>query len=116
MTTSQLDLSIQKGSRLVQPVLVTTNGNSVPLLPGTKARMQIRANRNSATVLAELSVDNSRLAIDTDAAKVTITFASAYTAGFTFTRAVYDLKLVYPDNEEETIIEGRVFVFPSVTK
>lgn len=116
MPTPQLDLAIPQGTKVVQPVLVTQNGVSVPLPVGTNAKMQIRSQRDSTTVLAELSTANGRILVDTVLAKVTIVFASAFTAGFDFERGVYDLDLIYPDNEKERIVEGKVYVFTSVTQ
>ena len=116
MPVPQLDLAVPKGTKVVQPVLVTTNGLSVPLPNGTKAKMQIRTSRLSSVVKAELSSDNGRLVVDAATAKVTITLVSAFTATFDFERGVYDLDLIYPDNEKERIVEGKVYVFPAVTQ
>lgn len=116
MTAAKLDLAVQKGDRIVQVVLVTTNGVTVPLPSGTSAKMQIRRNHESVIILGELTPDNERILVEPDSAKVTITMPSAFTSSFEFERAVYDLKLIYPDNEEETIVAGKIYVLPSVTR
>ncbi len=116
MARFPLDLPIRKGTKLVQLVQVTTNGAVTPLPVGTRARMQIRTSHRSSAVQAELTTENGRLAIDVATARITITLVSALTAAFTFERGVYDLKLIYPDNEEETITHGKVYVLPSVTR
>lgn len=111
-----LDLPVKKGSRLVQPVEVAVAGELVPFPVGTRARMHIRTSVGNTSTVAELTTENGRLVVDESAATVTITMASAFTGAFTFERGVYDLVLIYPDNEEEAVLEGKVFVFPSVTR
>lgn len=112
----KVDLPIRKGTQIVQPVLVTQDGETIALPGGTAARMQIRTSVDSATVKAELTTANGQLVVDTGAAKVTINMSSAFTATLDFERGVYDLHLIYPSNESELIVEGKVFVFPSVTR
>jgi hypothetical protein len=116
MTIGYLDIEVRKGAQVVQPILVTTDGAVIPLVPGTTALMQIRANANSDTVLAELSTTNSRLEVDENGAKVTITMSAAFTGTFDFERARYDLILRPPGGQDEVIVEGKIFVFPSVTR
>ena len=115
-TVATLDLAFKKGSRFVQPVEVALDGVLAPFPPGTTARMQIRASVGNPSVAAELTTENGRLVVDAGAALVTITMPSAFTDTFTFERAVYDLVLIYPGPEQETILEGKVYVYPSVTR
>jgi len=115
MTVTKMDLRIPKGTKVVQPIQVMSNGEIVPLPTGTRARMQIRSHRNSATVLSELNTENQRIVVEATTAKVTFNLTSAITGAFTFERGVFDLDLIYPDNEKERIVEGTVFVLPSVT-
>lgn len=115
LAVAVMDLAVKAGTRLVQPVDITADGESVPLPNGTRAKMQIRPAPGSATLLAEFTTENGRLAVDAGNARVTITMTSALTAGFAFERAVYDLVLIYPDNEQEAIVQGKVYVFPAIT-
>jgi hypothetical protein len=117
VTVTIMDLEVRKGARVIQPVLVQTNGATVALPAGTTAKMQIRSERGSTVVLDDLSTVNGRLTIDVAAALVTITIPSAVSAAFTFERAVYDLDLIYTaGNERDRIAEGKVYVFPAVTQ
>lgn len=111
-----LDLSVKKGSKLVQPVEVTLNGELAPFPPGTTAKMHIRTSMEEATPVVELTTENGGLVVDAGGALVTITILSSASKNYTFERGVYDLALVYPDAQEEMILEGRVYVFPSVTR
>lgn len=112
-----MDLAIRKGTQVVQPVLITTGGQTLPLPGGTKAKMQIRTSVESAVVKTELTTENGGLAIDVVAAKVTINITSAVTGAMDFERGVFDLQLIYSSgNEAEQIVQGKVYVFPSVTR
>lgn len=113
---ANLDLSIKSGSRFVQPIEVAVNGVLSPFPPGTTAKMQIRASPGNSVVLSELTSTGGELVVNEGAATVTITMSSVLTAGFAFERGVYDLVLTYPDTNKEAILEGKVFVFPSVTR
>lgn len=116
MAVSYLDLRVKKGTKLVQPVQVLTAGVVEALPVGTKARMKIRTAVQSEIVKADLTTENGHLSVDANNARVTITMQSAYTAAFDFDRGVYDLFLIFSDNEQELIAEGTVYVMPSVTR
>ena len=113
---ANLDLAIKKGSRFIQPVEVAVNGVLSPFPPGTTARMQIRTSVGNGTALAELTSAGGQLVVNEGAAMVTITMSSVFTGAFAFERGVYDLVLTYPDTNQEAILEGKIFVFPSVTR
>jgi hypothetical protein len=114
--TPVFDISVKKGARLSKLVQVLSNGAVVALPIGTTAKMQIRTSDSSAVVKLELTTENGGVAVDVDQAQVTFTLKSADTAAFDFTRGEYDLKLIYPDLESEFLVEGKVYVFPSVTQ
>lgn len=116
MSVSYLDLRVKKGTKVVQPVQVLTAGVVEALPVGTKARMKIRTSVQSEIIKADMTTENGHLAVDALNALVTITMQSAYTATFDFERGVYDLFLIFPDNEQEPIAEGTVYVMPSVTR
>jgi hypothetical protein len=116
--TPVFELGVKKGTRMSKVIQVQTNGEVVALPGDTKAKMQIRSSADSPTVLLELTTENAGLLVDANSALVTINLTSVQTAAFTFTRAVYDLDLIYPssNDERECIVEGKLFVFPSVTQ
>jgi hypothetical protein len=111
-----LNLALKKGSKVVQPIEVAINGVLTPLPGGTLAKMQVRADVSSNVVLLELTTENGGILVDAPGAIVTITMTSAITKALVFERAVYDLTLIYPDAEEETIVEGKIYAYPSVTR
>lgn len=114
--TPVFDISLKKGTKLAKLIQVLSNGAVVALPVGTKGKMQVRTSASSATVKAELTTENNGITIDIDQAQVTFTLTSVQTAAFDFERGEYDLKLIYPDNEAECIVEGKVYVIPSVTQ
>jgi hypothetical protein len=114
--TPVFDISVKKGTRLAKLIQVLSNGAVVALPVGTKAKMQIRTSFSSAIVKLELTTENNGITIDVNQAQVTFTLTSAQTALFDFERGEYDLNLIYPDNEAECIVEGKVYVIPSVTQ
>lgn len=116
MTVRTLDLAVPKGQRVIQPIQVTTNGSATPLPVGTTAKMQIRSSPKSLITLAELTTENAQIIIDLASALVTIQMSSTITAAFAFERAMYDLELIYSNGEKDRIVEGRVYVLPSVTQ
>ena len=111
-----LDLTLRKGTRMSKAIQVQTNGAVVPFPAGTKAKMQIRTEVGSATVEAELTTENDGLVIDEANALVTINISTAMSNTFAFERAVYDLVLIYTDNEKDPVVEGKLFAFPGVTQ
>lgn len=117
MAVGRLDIRIKKGANVAQPIQVLTGGEVEPLPVGTTAKMQIRTTHQSEVVQAELTTENGRLLVDAANALVTITLTSAYTAAWTFERGVYDLFLTFPeDGGDEPIVEGKIYVMPSVTR
>lgn len=114
--TPVFDISVKKGTRLSKLIQVLSNGAVVALPVGTTGKMQIRTSASSAAVKLELTSANNGIVIDVAQALVTFTLTTAQTAIFDFERGEYDLKLIYPDNEQECIVEGKVYVIPSVTQ
>lgn len=114
--TPVYDLSVPKGTKVSKLIQVQSNGAVVALPIGTKAKMQVRTSASSALVKLELTTENGGISVDESQAQVTFTLTTAQTAAFDFTRGEYDLNLIYPDNEWERLVEGKVFVFPAVTQ
>lgn len=82
-------------------------------LTGATARMQIRAQLGGA-VLLELTTENGALAI-TGLGTITRTLSAAQTAALTWTEAVYDLEVQYPDGTVQRYLQGAVTVSREVT-
>lgn len=63
-------------------------------LTGFTARMQIREKLDSATVIHELTTENSGITINNTTKKIELTIPASITTSFAFTSAVYSLELV----------------------
>jgi len=85
-------------------------------LTGYTARMQIRRNFASSTVLKELTVANGAIVIDNTAKTITATISATDTAGFTWTTAVFDLEMVSPGGVVTQLWSGSMRVVKEVTR
>jgi hypothetical protein len=87
-------------------------------LTGYSARMQIRPDYASATVLLELTQANGRIAITPASGNIAMHISAADTAALTFTDApaVYDLELIEPSGDVIRLLKGSVTLSPEVTK
>ena len=114
------DIAIDQGATFplsVSVKSVAADGAKTPVdLTGYTARMQIRRMVDDEDVLASLTTENGRISIDEENGKVTLNIPDATTAGFTFTRAVYDLEIVAPGGTVQRILRGAVRVSPEVTR
>ena len=114
---TQKDLTINQGSQYVHVFTYIDQAAGVPEnINGYIARMQIRSNHGSNTVLYD-STTGVDIAI-TDGANgiFKLTIPTVTTSGFSFSKAVYDIELVDPTGEATRVVEGAVFVSPEVTR
>lgn len=85
-------------------------------LSGYTARMQVRAQQDSSTVLLELTTENGRIALDDTAKTISLLVAATVTAALTFVRAVYDLELISGAGVVTRLYSGRVKLMREVTR
>jgi len=85
-------------------------------LTGCTARMQVRPEVASATVLLELTSGNGRIVLGTTDGKITLGLTATETAALTWQRAVYDLEIVHSDGSVRRLMEGSIKVRPEVTR
>ena len=121
MTPAKLDLTIYRGSTFSKQITWQTGTPATAVnLTGCKIRMQIRPKVTEATLIDELTTENSRIVI-TDAVNGVFTInvpasvSTAYTA--TALSGVYDLEIVMPgDVTIYRVLEGKVSIIPEVTR
>jgi hypothetical protein len=82
-------------------------------LAGYIARMTIR-DKVGGTELIHL-VSPTDIVVDNATKTITVTIAAAVTAGFTWTKGVYDLELESPTGEVTALLYGKVTVKKEVT-
>lgn len=85
-------------------------------LTGCSARMQVRPQVASATVLLELTTDNGRILLGGPAGTVQLQLTPAETAPLAFVAAVYDLEIVHPGGQVRRLASGQVKLNPEVTR
>lgn len=85
-------------------------------LTGCTARMQIRPEVESPTVLLELSTTNGRIALGGVAGTATLTLDPATTAALDWDSGVWDLEITHPGGDVSRMAEGTASVSPEVTR
>jgi len=128
MPAAKKNLTIEQGATwrdsytLLQPAPVGTPiADMLPIdLTGYSAKMQVRPDYASTTVLVELTTENDGITITPASGKIDLYISDADTAVLTFTAdpAVYDLELVPPAPGGDVIrlLRGTVTLSPEVTK
>jgi hypothetical protein len=83
-----------------------------------KARMQIRSELESPTVLAELTTENGGITLGGPLGTIALFLSDTTTAAFLWDSAVYDLELIAPGigGDVTRRIEGSVSVSKEVTR
>lgn len=108
-------LTIYQGS-VFSEVITWSPGGTLADLTGYSARMQIRS-RVDGQIIADLTTDNGKIAINGAAGKVTLTLTAVETAAIV-TGGVYDLELLPAGENADAIriLEGVVTLSKEVTK
>lgn len=107
---------IEQGADFLVPLVFKDSAGAAIDVTGYTARMHIRASRDDAATLLELTNANGRLVIGGANGTVTIKLTALETAAFTWTKGVYDLELVRPDGFVTRALEGRVSISKEVTR
>ena len=85
-------------------------------LAGFTARMQIRADIDSSTVISELTTANDGVLIDNTLKTITLNITAVNTAIFTFETAVYSLELISSGGQVTTFCGGIITLVKEVTR
>ena len=91
--------------------------NATPVdLTGYTADMKIRQTINSPTVLFEASTTNGFIVLGGTAGTIALTIPASSTGAFTFVKGVYDMNLTSSSGIVTRLMQGSVYVSPSVTQ
>ena len=116
MLPASYDFVLRQGSTWNQSI-VWKDSNGVPVnLTGYSARMQIRPQVNSETVIVELTSENGRIDIDAPSGKLTLSLDAETTAGICQSTGVYDIELESLDGTVTAILAGSVKIGREVTR
>lgn len=115
METARHNLRVNQGATFREPF--EWRAASVPVnLTGWQARMQIRPDHDSKTVISELTTENGGITIRPVSGGFDLYISAEETAQFNFEEAVYDIELVDEAGDVTRIVEGRVRLSPEVTR
>jgi hypothetical protein len=99
-----------------QKVLTYKIGRSPVNITGWTARMQVRENYESDSILLDITTANNGITLGGVTGTVTLNASSATTSGFRAGVYVYDLELISANGTVIRLIEGRFTVTPEVTR
>lgn len=124
MAAGKYDISLEQGATYRDSFTWRQEDGSVPPtgpiidLTGATARMQIRPTVSDATILLDLTTVNGGLIIHPGlvSPNLEIYITDVQTTGLTFTTAVYDLEVVFPNGDVTRLLKGNVTLDPEVTR
>lgn len=115
-TPAKLKLTIYQGATFKRR-LRWMDATRQPIdLTGCTARMQVREEIESPTVLLGLTTENARIALGSAAGTIDLTIAATDTAALTWAAGVWDLEIVHPGGAVTRLAQGSVVVSPEVTR
>ena len=116
MSAATLDFNIEQGATFSHR-LEWKDSREQPIdLTGYTARMQVRAKKSSDTVLVELTTANGRITLGGANGTIDLKIEATVTAGFNWTKGVYDLELESGAGFVTRLVEGNVTVLLEVTR
>lgn len=115
MPAGHYDITCDQGATFSR-VITWKNSNGTPIdLTNYTARMQVRANYPSTTVLLELTTANSGIALGGALGTITLAATATAMAAIAADQYVYDLELITGSNVTR-LVEGSFTVTPEVTR
>lgn len=85
-------------------------------LTGCTARMQVRAEVGSPTVLLELTTENGGIVLGGALGTIDLYTSDEDTGAITWDGGVWDLEIVHPGGEVTRLAQGSISVSPEVTR
>ncbi len=116
---SKHDITIVQGATFSKKIQWKDANKTAIDMTGYTARMQIRAESDSAASLFELTTENGRILLNSPTTgDITLKVSATDTAAITFNTGVYDLELVHTDGVQivDNILYGYVSVRKNVTR
>ena len=85
-------------------------------LTGCTAKAQIRSTEDTPTVLVEFTASIPNQTVAENKGRVNLALTPAQTAALTFTKAVWDVQITFPDGVIRTYLKGAVTLTKEVTR
>ena len=116
MLAGKYNIVCDQGSTFIREFTVRDSAGLPYNLTGYSARMQVRKDVDSTTVLLEATVANGRITMAPNEGVITVTFAPSVTA--TLTRSgVYDLEVFTTGNGDvQKVVRGEFRLEKEVTR
>lgn len=116
-TPAKLKLKIIQGATFRRLLVWLAPDKITPIdLSGCTARMQVRSEVESPTVLLELTTENGGIVIDGPAGKLILHLPPAATTAISWESGVWDLEVVHPNGDVTRLAQGSISVSPEVTR
>lgn len=115
-TPAKLKFTIYQGATFRKRLTWTAPSSSPIDLTGCTARMQVREEVESTTVLLSLTTENDGIALGGAAGTIDLYVSDEDTAAITWDAGVWDLEVVHPGGEVTRLAQGSVSVSPEVTR
>ena len=115
MPAGNYDITCDQGATFSR-VITWKNSNGTPIdLTNYTARMQVRANYPSSTVLLDLTTANGGITLGGALGTITLAATATTTAAIAADQYVYDLELITGSNVTR-VVEGSFTVTPEVSR
>lgn len=115
MPAAEYDLIAEQGATFQRTLTWKDDDDSLIDLTGYTARMQVRPNVNSSSLVLDLTTENGRITLGGVAGTIDLVVAADVMATLNPQIAVYDLELI-SGIEVTRIIEGEFIINPEVTR
>lgn len=116
MSAGDYNIIIEQGATY-NPVLTWLDSTNTAVdLTGATARMQIRRNTKSTTVLEEITTENGGITLGGVAGTISLLISDTATAAYTWKTGVYDLEIISSGGVVTRLMRGTVEVIPEVTR
>ena len=116
-TPAKLKFTIYQGATFPKRLRWRDKAAGTPIdLTGCTARMQVRAEIGSPTVLLELTTENGGITLGGTAGTIDLYVGATATAAFTWEGGVFDLEIEFPGGDVRRLAQGTVSVSPEVTR
>jgi hypothetical protein len=114
MTAGIYNIICEQGATFTKSLLWEANSTPVDLT-GYTAKMQVRTNLGAASVIVELSTENSRIALGGVAGTINLSIPASITATLLDGSYSYDLEL-YSGSNTYRLIQGQFIITGEITK
>lgn len=115
-TPAKLKFTIYQGATFRKRLTWTAPSGTPIDLTGCTARMQVREEVESTTVLLSLTTENDGIALGGALGTIDLYASDEDTSAFTWGAGVWDLEIVHPGGEVTRLAQGSISVSPEVTR